>query len=190
MKLSDSDQAIYSWLLLNVPFFLLLGAGFITGYIQPVFHDVTFLTHGIFIIFLGTLLHTGWIALDIAGRFRNIKTLQIEYHSHATDRLGDAKDLHLVEFERVLMFTKFSMNLLVGLGFLGTVVGVIIGFQHFPAEAFSDLTKMQEFVRMMLTGFATELHTLLMGLLGKLWLSVVVFTLEKQFIKLFAQIIS
>jgi hypothetical protein len=69
------------------------------------------------------------------------------------------------------------MEILIGLGFIGTVIGVIIGFSFVPD--FNDTAKLQAFISQMLVGFSTELHSLLMGLIGALWLSIVQFAFLK-----------
>jgi hypothetical protein len=177
VKLQDKEKCLYTWALLNVPFFLIITAGFVTGKLQPLFHDVTYLTHVIFGLFILTVGYTGYLAVTISTSLDNpltIKSATLAQCEALKAKLGN-----------VLHLSRFMANLLVGLGFLGTILGIIIGFQYFPSEAFTDPSKMQEFVRYMLTGFAVELHTLLAGLVAKLWLSIVNHALEQFLMKLY-----
>lgn len=175
---------------MNVPMFMLLIAGFLTGVLTPFFNDVTFLTHGIFSLFILTTLWTGVIAAGIQRDFNKLPVLRDAYSNTVkiTDR-EDVKDALFGRLELRLSVPNHVVKLLLGLGFLGTIAGVIIGFSNFPENAFSDVTAMQAFVSIMLKGFAVELNTLLAGVLGSLWLSTVVFMLQRDSDKLFVRII-
>jgi hypothetical protein len=151
------------WYLINIPIFFIIGLGFATGILQPLFIDVSYLTPFIFAYTVLVIFRMGWTSYkightDLLEHVDTFSKSQIQYN-----------------LEKLLNFPRFSMDLVVALGFLGTVVGVFIGFQHFPEGAFTDPVKMQEFVRMMLTGFSTELHSLLMGLVCRIWISIFVY---------------
>lgn len=179
-----------AWVIMNVPMFMLLIAGFLTGMLTPFFHDMTFITHGIFTLFVMTTLWTGIIAAGIQTDFNHIAVLKDQYQQtvKVKDR-EDVKDALFANLELRLSIPNHITKLLLGLGFFGTVVGVIIGFSNFPANAFTDVTAMQAFVGIMLKGFAVELNTLLAGLVGSLWLSSVTFLLQRDSDKLFVRII-
>lgn len=152
------------WLLFNLPIFAILTLGFITGFLKIVFNDVTYITHFIFLLTLLTVFYTGYTSHLIDNNWNIIKF-----------GVPVNRDEIMFDMEKLLQFPKFMMNFVITLGFLGTIIGVIIGFQTFPEGAFTDAIKMQEFVRQMLVGFSTELNSLLMGVFGKTWLSIIVY---------------
>lgn len=164
------SKIIFSWLVLNFPLLMIVAAGFISGLLVPVFHDITYITHTIFALFLITLVYSIKVAWDLS-------TSNTDQLKRIWLTLGD-RDMIVDILDNQFKFLRFMINFLMSLGFIGTVVGVVIGFSNFPADAFSNVEAMQVFVRQMLLGFATELNTLLMGLATSLWLSVVVFMLE------------
>lgn len=176
------SKIIFSWLVLNFPLLMIVAAGFITGLLTPVFQDITYITHTIFGLFLFSLFYSAKVAW-------NLTTTDNDQLKKIWLTLGD-RAMIVDILDNQFKFLRFMINFLMGLGFIGTVIGVIIGFSNFPADAFTNVDAMQVFVRQMLLGFATELNTLVMGLATSLWLSVVVFMLEYYQDGLFSLIFS
>jgi hypothetical protein len=159
----------------------LLGAGFLTGYIQPYIHDVTYLTHVIMGILVASILYAGMIANRIRYDFSRWRRIRDDF-----DLNEDALFLHI---DSRLDTLRYIATALLALGFLGTVIGVIIGLQSFPADAYTDVAAMQKFIQQMLVGFSTELHTLVAGLIGNIWLNLNVHIFECYDTKLYARIV-
>lgn len=183
---SESDKVVYSWLLLNIPLALVLSVGFLTGILQPFFHDVVFITHGIFALFSVTMLYTGYIAYRIGKMYKDFQMINHKWiNNNLRMRPEERNEILYGELMSWLRIPDFIVKFLVGLGFMGTIVGVVIGFQNAPPDIFNDINQMQVFVRQVLVGFAVELHALLMGMLTSMWLSVVVLFLESRLDKFY-----
>ncbi len=161
------------WLIFNVPIFTILIMAGITGYLNIILNDITYITHFIFIFTLFNIFYMGYTSYKID---------KLQYH-HIEE--FETKDKFFYHLESMLSFPKWSTNFVVTLGFLGTIVGVIIGFSYLPQEAFSEATKMQEFIRTMLIGFSVELNSLLMGIIGKIWISSFLYLQTSKVSKVF-----
>jgi hypothetical protein len=160
------------WMLVNVPVIAIIIMGGINGNLSIIFNDITYITHAIFAFIILNVLYTGWTSWKID----KLKT--DDYY----------KDQLYAKLNGYLRFPKFSTNFVITLGFLGTIVGVIIGFHHLPADAFTNAVKMQDFIRMMLVGFSVELNSLLMGVMGKVWLSVLVYVQSTKMHRIMASV--
>lgn len=178
---ATSERVFFSWAFLNVPFLALLAAGLVTGYIQPYIHDVTGLTYIIMGIVVSTVLYAGRIASRIRYDFSRWRRIRSEF--------GHSEDALFLHIDSRLDTLRYIATAVLALGFLGTVIGVIIGLQSFPADAYTDVAAMQKFIQQMLVGFSTELHTLVAGLIGNIWLNFNIHIFERYDTKLYAKII-
>lgn len=149
---------INKWLLINIPIIAVIILGLITGHLIPVFNDVTYITHTIAIYVVSIILYTG-------------------YTSWKLDNVSYVNSYKLYKY---LNQPNFASNFVVTCGFLGTIIGVIIGFHYFPADAFQNPDKMADFIRQMLVGFSVELNSLVMGVFGKLWISLNIYIQENK----------
>jgi hypothetical protein len=159
--------------MINIPIAFILVVGFMMNILQPLFVDVSYITPLIFGITVSTMLYIGWVFWKIDNK-QNLEIF--------SDFVPQNLDDHIEKMLQPMQLPIYVEELVVVLGFLGTIVGIFVGFQHFPEGAFTDPAKMQEFVRMMLTGFSIEIHAVLMGLVCRIWISILVF-LHRQKIR-------
>jgi hypothetical protein len=161
------------YLMINIPIAFILIVGFMMNVLQPLFVDVSYITPLIFGITVSTMLYIGWVFWKIDNK-QTLETF--------SDFVPQNLDDHIEKLLQPMQLPIYVEELVIVLGFLGTIVGIFVGFQHFPEGAFTDPEKMQEFVRMMLTGFSIEIHAVLMGLVCRIWISILVF-LHRQKIR-------
>lgn len=170
-------KSIHAWVLMNFPLAILISVAFMMGVIQPFFHDAAHITHMIFGAFALSVIHTGWIAREISRM--DTGKIAREWRAETSHvSTSDAREVIFIHLSSYLRVPRFMVKFLVGLGFFGTIVGVVVGFQDIPTDMFADAAQMQAFIKQILSGFAIELHSLLMGLVTSMWLSVVILLLE------------
>jgi hypothetical protein len=83
-------------------------------------------------------------------------------------------------FERKSYVVEKISFCLLTLGFIGTILGIIIGLQNFSTDMFTDALKMQKFIETMFVGFSIEITTLLLSAIAKFYLDVVLIFFKKH----------
>ena len=169
--------------LFNLAAFALLGAATAQGWIgEIVAADVTSITVGIFVIFLGGLAVAARETWTISTELNAVHADRPRRHSW-TDRylagvverdagsraiIADALRTRLASR---IAIVRYVANSLVLLGLIGTVLGFVIALSAVDPEVASDVNKVSPMVAKLVQGMSVALYTTLVGAVLHLWLS-------------------
>lgn len=172
--------------LVNLVGFLLLGAAWMQGWVGAAWNaDSTFISHGIFALFLVGLGVCGqriWrtsLELNRARRFDPFDpepSLALRYVSEVKGRSGDSRALAAASLKLKLTTrigaVRFIANMLVLLGLIGTVVGFIMALGGVDPESSGDAAAITPMVSTLIVGMSVALYTTLIGSVLNIWLMV------------------
>jgi biopolymer transport protein ExbB/TolQ len=173
--------------LTNLIGFALLGAAWMQGWVDIAWTaDTTYLSHGIFVLFLFGLAICGqkiWRTsneLNKARRFDPIHnpepSLALRYVAEVKGRSGDSRSLAASSLKLKLStgigVVRFIANSLVLLGLIGTVVGFIMALSGVDPETSGDAAAITPMVSTLIVGMSVALYTTLIGSVLNVWLMV------------------
>jgi hypothetical protein len=178
----ERHQLVLRFALFNAAAFALLGAAYGQGWIGRILAaDVTSITVGIFIVFLGGLAACAreiWrISLEmnaVLARNPEEGSLTERYLSGLAGR--DAGSRAIVanamrtQLASRIAIIRYVANILVLLGLIGTVLGFVIALSAVSAEGSGDVSKIAPMVAKLLVGMSVALYTTLVGTVLHLWL--------------------
>ena len=170
--------------LINMMAFALLGAAYAHGLIDRVVQsDHTYLSVGIFVVFLGGLVVAGWRIIQTSRELNQVKSFDpltrsavADYLARSRGRSGSSRSI-LAGAVRLRLAQRISMvrniaNSLVLLGLIGTVVGFIIALSGVDPERASDVKSIGPMVATLIDGMSTALYTTLVGSVLNVWLMI------------------
>jgi hypothetical protein len=172
--------------LINLVGFALLGAAWMQGWVSLAWtSDTTYLSHGIFALFLagvGICGHKIWQTsseLNKARRFDPFhpeQCLALRYVAEVKGRSGDSRALAASSLNLKLTtrigVVRFIANSLVLLGLIGTVVGFIMALSGVDPETSGDASAITPMVSTLIVGMSVALYTTLIGSVLNIWLMV------------------
>ena len=173
--------------LINLVGFALLGAAWVQGWVSLAWtSDTTYLSHGIFALFLaglGVCGHKIWHTsreLNKARRFDPIhnpeQSMALRYVSEVRGRSGDSRALAASSLKLKLTtrigVVRFIANSLVLLGLIGTVVGFIMALSGVDPETSGDASAITPMVSTLIVGMSVALYTTLIGSVLNVWLMI------------------
>lgn len=173
--------------LTNVVGFAMLGGAWMQGWVDTAWKaDTTYLSHGIFLLFLIGLAICGakiWRTsneLNKARRFDPIHnpepSLALRYVAEVRGRSGDSRSLAASSLKLKLgtgiAVVRFIGNSLVLLGLIGTVVGFIMALSGVDSETSGDAAAITPMVSTLIVGMSVALYTTLIGSVLNVWLMV------------------
>jgi hypothetical protein len=172
--------------LVNLIGFALLGAAWMQGWVDIAWNaDTTFLSHGIFALFLIGLVICGqkiWKTsseLNKARRFDPFNpepSMALRYVSEVKGRSGDSRALAASSLKLKLTtrigVVRFIANSLVLLGLIGTVVGFIMALAGVDPETSGDAASITPMVSTLIVGMSVALYTTLIGSVLNVWLMI------------------
>lgn len=172
--------------LVNLVGFILLGAAWLQGWVDVAWNaDTTFISHGIFALFVIGLAICGqkiWrtsVELNKAHRFDPFApepSLALRYVSEVRGRSGDSRALAAASLKLKLTgrigAVRFVANMLVLLGLIGTVVGFIMALSGVDPETSGDAAAITPMVSTLIVGMSVALYTTLIGSVLNIWLMV------------------
>jgi hypothetical protein len=172
--------------LVNLVGFALLGAAWMQGWVSLAWTaDSTYLSHGIFALFLaglGVCGHKIWHTsreLNKARRFDPFhpeQCLALRYVSEVKGRSGDSRALAASSLKLKLStrigVVRFVANSLVLLGLIGTVVGFIMALSGVDPQTSGDASAITPMVSTLIVGMSVALYTTLIGSVLNVWLMI------------------
>lgn len=172
--------------LINLVGFALLGAAWMQGWVSLAWtSDTTYLSHGIFALFLaglGVCGHKIWHTsreLNKARRFDPFhpeQCLALRYVSEVKGRSGDSRALAASSLKLKLTtrigVVRFIANSLVLLGLIGTVVGFIMALSGVDPATSGDASAITPMVSTLIVGMSVALYTTLIGSVLNVWLMI------------------
>ena len=173
--------------LINLVGFALLGAAWMQGWVSLAWTaDTTYLSHGIFALFLAgvgvcgyKIWHTS-SELNKARRFDPFhnpeQSMALRYVSEVRGRSGDSRALAASSLKLKLTtrigVVRFIANSLVLLGLIGTVVGFIMALSGVDPETSGDASAITPMVSTLIVGMSVALYTTLIGSVLNVWLMI------------------
>ena len=192
----DSNILLYQWIILNTLGLALVFCAWNVGWLDSILvSDITYITEGIGVLFIITMIMSAYTTWQINRERNNIKQLKLEYQTRlneiGTSRAtpGDLRDALSTYLISRLSFFSLMSNTLVTAGIIGTVIGVIIAFGDIPPDLASNLSQVGMVIANLLTGMATAFYTTLMGGICALWVKFNTHIQEVASAKLYHDII-
>ena len=183
-EVSDEHRSLllFRFFLMNFFGFAMLGVAQSMGLVELVISsDKTFLSVGIFAVFLGGLAFCGLRVFQTSRELDNLRDFNPLVVSRAAEYLsllrgvnGDgrgliASSMRLKLTQRITVVRQVA-NSLVLLGLIGTVIGFVIALSGVDPAQTSNVKAIAPMVSTMIEGMSTALYTTLVGALLNLWL--------------------
>ena len=167
----------------NLACFALLGAAYLHDWLAIIVRaDGTYLSVGIFIVFLGGLAMCAKQIWDVSCEMNWVhasqppprSTTQV-YLAGVADRDAGSRAIAAsalrTQLASRISITRYIANSLVLLGLIGTVLGFVIALSAVDPDAARDLSSVSPMVGQLLQGMYVALYTTLVGSVLHLWLS-------------------
>lgn len=173
--------------LTNLVGFALLAAAWLQGWVGTAWGaDQTYISHGIFGLFLAGLVIAGqkiWRTsseLNKARRFDPLHnpepSMALRYVAEVKGRSGDSRALAASSLKLKLStrigVVRFVANSLVLLGLIGTVVGFIMALSGVDPQSSGDASAITPMVSKLIAGMSVALYTTLIGAVLNVWLMI------------------
>ena len=182
---------VYTFLLINSFFILLLYSAYLLGWIEKVFEsDSSFLTYVIVVIFFLVWLLSLFVGIKLNNEFKYIifkekkgaafiyfELLKRKFTNGSVTNFDQsilASSLRAKLYLRI-RFISYVANLLILLGLIGTVLGFIIavGGLGDSLSGGQNLTRVQTVLGQIVNGMGVALFTTLLGsIFGGIWLQL------------------
>ena len=189
---------LFGFILIICIFYLLFYYGFISELFE---NDVSFISLVILFIFASSTIFVGYQVkllqtciniLKTSDDKLNIKTIsqtkQQNYYiacicelseKTSVSNLPNMHELLELRFSKYLRILSFSVDLLIRLGLVGTVIGFILMLQSVTLIENFDIGLMQDLMKNMSTGMMVALYTTLTGLT-----TAIALTLQNKYLEL------
>jgi len=183
-EVSDQHRSLLllRFILMNFFGFALLGVAASMGLVDLIVEsDKTFLSVGIFVVFVGGLAFCGLRVVQTSRELDCLRDFDPLVPSRAAEYLsllrgvnGDGRGLiasamRLKLSQRITVIRQVG-NSLVLLGLIGTVIGFVISLSGVDPEQASNVKAIAPMVSTMIEGMSTALYTTLVGSVLNLWL--------------------
>tara|TARA_B100000686_G_C16413294_1_gene773339 strand:+ start:145 stop:807 length:663 start_codon:yes stop_codon:yes gene_type:complete len=188
---NNTNILIYTFLLVNSFFCLLLYAAFLLGWIQQVFSsDSSYLSYVIcmifFIIWILSIFAALWINKEISYlNSNNGNGMANDYINLVKNKFAAGKSINYdhsllantfqVKLYLKIKYISYAANLLILLGLIGTVIGFIIavGGLGDSLAGGQNLSRVQTVLGQIVNGMGVALFTTLLGsIFGGIWLQL------------------
>jgi hypothetical protein len=159
----------------NILWLALLGASWQQGWLQYIFEkDITFISHGIALASILVVMVSLWKGFKIGKLLRAPDSFKRAYGDAITkvgiERRADIREALKTELMSYVAFIEYFATTALAIGVLGTVIGLILGFQGVDPLALSDVANAGATVAVVLKGLSVAFHTTLVGGIANLWL--------------------
>ena len=175
MVINNSGGIMARLTITNILWVALLIASWNQGWLQYLFvKDVTFISHAIAFasaLVVGLSLWKGHIISKLLKEPDAVK----ESYSNAVMKVGqerraDIREGIKTEFMSYISFIEYWATSALAIGVLGTVIGLILGFQNVDPALLSNVENAGSTVAEVLKGLSVAFHTTLVGGIANLWL--------------------
>lgn len=193
MVINQSGGILARLSITNILWLALLGASWQQGWLQYLFEkDFTHISHGIALATFFVVLVSLWKGLKL-GRLLAVPESFKNTYADAIRRVGverraDLRDALKVELVSYVAFIEYFATTALAIGVLGTVIGLILGFQNVDPMALSNVENAGATVAEVLKGLSVAFHTTLVGGIANLWLRTNHFILSQANSRLFTSV--
>lgn len=193
MIINQSGGILARMSITNIFWLALLGASWQQGWLQYLFEkDFTFISHGIAVTSLLVIIVSLWKGICIGKLLDTPNALNSVYHGRL-NLLGDGRRTDLreglkTELMSYVAFIEYYATTVLAVGVLGTVIGLILGFQGVDPAALSNVENAGATVAEVLKGLSVAFHTTLIGGIANLWLRTNHFMLVQAQARLFTTV--
>ena len=193
MVINQSGGILARMSITNILWLFLLGASWQQGWLQYLFEkDITFISHGIALATFFVVLVSLWKGLKL-GRLLSVPESFKKTYADAIRRVGverraDLRDALKVELVSYVAFIEYFATTALAVGVLGTVIGLILGFQNVDPMSLSNVENAGATVAEVLKGLSVAFHTTLVGGIANLWLRTNHFMLSQANSRLFTSV--
>ena len=189
---NNSGGILSRLLVVNLLWVALLGAAWNEGWLQYLFtKDITFISHGIAIAAVLVIIQSiakGW---TISNLLHDSRPLKNQYRDRIAKQGANRSDVREAVKSEMLGYTSFIgyfATTALSIGVLGTVIGLILGFQNVDPAMISNVENAGATVAQVLSGLAVAFHTTLVGGIANLWLRTNHFMLIQGQSRLYANV--
>jgi hypothetical protein len=192
---NDNSGGILSkMLIVNVLWVALLSAAWNKGWLQYLFDkDVTFISHllaiGAIVVIIISLQKGAKISKSLQDSESLVSSYAARVKSIGAARRTDVREALKTELQTDVASVSFLGNIALFIGVLGTVIGLILGFQHIDPNMISNVENAGATVAQLLVGLSVAFHTTLVGGLVYLWLRINHFMLVQGQAKLYSLVL-
>lgn len=193
MVINQSGGILARMSITNILWLFLLGASWQQGWLQYLFEkDITFISHGIALATFFVVLVSLWKGLKL-GRLLSVPESFKGVYADAIRKVGperraDLRDALKVELVSYVAFIEYFATTALAIGVLGTVIGLILGFQNVDPMSLSNVENAGATVAEVLKGLSVAFHTTLVGGIANLWLRTNHFMLSQANSRLFVSV--
>jgi hypothetical protein len=193
MIINQSGGILARLSITNILWLALLGASWQQGWLQYLFEkDITFISHGIALATFFVVLVSLWKGLKL-GRLLSVPESVKSVYAASIKRVGverraDLRDALKIELVSYVAFIEYFATTALAVGVLGTVIGLILGFQNVDPMALSNVENAGATVAEVLKGLSVAFHTTLVGGIANLWLRTNHFMLSQANSRLFTTV--
>lgn len=193
MVINQSGGILARLSITNILWVALLGTSWQLGWLQYLFEkDITFISHGIAVASILVVFLSLWKGLRI-GRLLKAPDAVKQTYAEAirrvgTERRADIREALKTELMSYVAFIEYFATTALAIGVLGTVIGLILGFQSVDPMALSNVENAGATVATVLKGLSVAFHTTLVGGIANLWLRTNHFMLMQAQARLYSEV--
>lgn len=192
MIINQTDGILARLSITNILWIALLGACWQQGWLQYIFNqDISFISHGIAVFSLMVVTLSFWKGFVLSVLLGNPSDLRDRYidkmDSVGKDRRDGIKEIVKTELVSYISFIEYFATTALAVGVLGTVIGLILGFQNVDAASISNVENAGATVADVLKGLSVVFHTTLVGGIANLWIRTNHFMLSQASAKIYTK---
>jgi len=192
MIINQTDGILARLSITNILWIALLGACWQQGWLQYIFNqDISFISHGIAVFSLMVVTLSFWKGFVLSVLLGNPSDLRDRYidkmDSVGKDRRDGIKEIVKTELVSYISFIEYFATTALAVGVLGTVIGLILGFQNVDAASISNVENAGATVADVLKGLSVAFHTTLVGGIANLWIRTNHFMLSQASAKIYTK---
>jgi hypothetical protein len=175
MIINQADGILARLTITNILWVALLGACWKQGWLQYIFEkDLSFISHGIAIFSIMVVILSLQKGFNLAGKLAHPFQLKKAYADGVVkvgiERRSDIREVLKTELMGYISFIEYFATTALAVGVLGTVIGLILGFQNVDAASLSNVENAGATVAEVLRGLSVAFHTTLVGGIANLWI--------------------
>lgn len=187
---SNKSTLFARWIVINSLFTALFTVAFMHGLLDTYLVDETYITHFIVGITSIIILWSGWVSRTIGAEWKSLPNTRSLYRSSRGSGAGeDFKESMAERAQSKLSIFRLFSPFIVGVGLLGTVLGISNAFSTISPDVIADVQASTGVMAVLLAGLATAFHTTLAGLVGMLWNMINVHLMNQESSRHYAAVI-
>lgn len=191
MIINQTDGILARLSIINILWIALLGATWQQGWLQYIFaKDLSYISHGIAVFSFMVVLLSLWKGLNLALLLADPHELRTTYVKKIAkvglERLSDIREVMKTELMGYISFIEYFAVTALAVGVLGTVIGLILGFQNVDPQSLANVENAGATVAEVLQGLSVAFHTTLVGGIANLWIRTNHFMLAQASAKIYS----